>query len=564
MSVDRAAEPSGRTYYLTLKYRIIGLVVIALGVLPGLSVLPAIQNRDKPLDLGFYVFALVAVLLLFDLMLAFGLAYVRVRLVVTARGITYHAIGYTVRSSWANIAGPGESSTPTGQIAGLLLNRSGLEASGWLSASNKILPFLVVVGWLGGRILLPRSSLPDDRFIPLSFFASDLDRSDLMNDIRRYAPQIPEPTKSAASTPAADAAASDQDFPSSDRSHSLRRLGVLAGIIVIEIAFVVSSVQAWQGGVAPVRTLNVDGWVAGLSFSSDSQTLTVATSSGTVQQWRVSDGTLLQTHNLTGSIESFALTADGQTMAAGLGSGAVAVWQTSDGTLLRTLGQVERVACPPCASHPPVTFAPDGRALASGSKDGTIHVWRVGDGQELFKLKASQDSNDETITSVAFAPNGQVLAASAESLKNTVQVWRLDTGGLMGVFPGLPFPGQSFANNLTFAPDGQMLAVSTLDQGVWLIRSEDRGPAGTLSVPDASGRFDEWMAVFSPDNHFIASVTNGGALQIWRVSDRTLLRTLRAHTQQIRQVAFSPDGRYIATGSFDATVRLWQVSDVTK
>jgi len=48
-------------------------------------------------------------------------------------------------------------------------------------------------------------------------------------------------------------------------------------------------------------------------------------------------------------------------------------------------------------------------------------------------------------------------------------------------------------------------------------------------------------------------------VQLWRVADGTLLRTLKGHTDEVTGVAFTPDGRLLVSGSKDGTIRLWGV-----
>jgi len=542
-----SASSSATTYHLRLLYCVLAIAIMLLGLLPGLLILPAFSRRDYSSDqLGLYVFSLVMFIALFDLSLWVGYLILRMRLIVSPQGVAFKAVGYTLRSSWANIAGLETISTSRGLQRGLVLNEPGLEMASGLRVMLTVMPSLMLISLLRGRHL-PDSHIADS-FIPIGPFESDR----LVADLQQHL------------SPSSSLSAVDQsaNMPS-DRSSRLPKIMAVIGVLVLQALFVALSVQAWQGDAAPVAALAIGSQPVGLAFTPDGQTLLAATESGELQTWHVADGALQQTQPLTREVVSFAFSADGQAMAAGISDGTVRVWH-SDGTLWHNLGKAARVSCPPCASYPPVAFSPDGQTLTSGSYDGTIHVWQLSNSQEKLTLKASLDENDATITGLAFSSDGQMLAASAESLKDTVQVWRLDTGQLMGSFPGQSFAGQSFANHVAFSPGDKLLAVSTLDQGVWLIRPEDRGRSGTLGANNATDRIDEVAAAFSPDGQYVASVTNGGALQIWRLSDSKLLRTLRAHTSQIRQVIFSPDGRYLATGSYDTTVRLWRVADLIR
>jgi serine/threonine protein kinase/sugar lactone lactonase YvrE len=68
--------------------------------------------------------------------------------------------------------------------------------------------------------------------------------------------------------------------------------------------------------------------------------------------------------------------------------------------------------------------------------------------------------------------------------------------------------------------------------------------------------------IFSPDGTILAWGSDNHAVQLWRVSDHTLLRTLEGHIDIVRCVAFSPDGTTLASGSWPG-LEFWRVSDGT-
>ncbi|HXF85712.1 MAG TPA: serine/threonine-protein kinase, partial [Anaerolineales bacterium] len=94
-----------------------------------------------------------------------------------------------------------------------------------------------------------------------------------------------------------------------------------------------------------------------------------------------------------------------------------------------------------------------------------------------------------------------------------------------------------------------------------IIRPENMSNLITLQT--LQHRSEVLSVAFSPDGQTIASAPNVYTVQLWRVVDGTLLRTLEGHTDMVFGMAFSPDGQTLASGSLDDTVRLWRVSDGT-
>lgn len=113
-------------------------------------------------------------------------------------------------------------------------------------------------------------------------------------------------------------------------------------------------------------------------------------------------------------------------------------------------------------------------------------------------------------------------------------------------------------SSVVFSPDRGMLALGVDDGTVQLWRVSDGALLRTLRCCKES----VLSVGFSSDGATLASGSRSG-VRLWRTDYWTLKRTLRGHTAAVWSVAFSPNGAILASGSNDGTVRLWRVNSGT-
>src|SRR5436309_3139878 len=69
-----------------------------------------------------------------------------------------------------------------------------------------------------------------------------------------------------------------------------------------------------------------------------------------------------------------------------------------------------------------------------------------------------------------------------------------------------------------------------------------------------------WSVAFTPDAQYVVTAGVEPAINIWRVSDGSLLRKLE-QPAGATWVRVSADGQYVSSGSYDGIVRVWRLAD---
>lgn len=151
-----------------------------------------------------------------------------------------------------------------------------------------------------------------------------------------------------------------------------------------------------------------------------------------------------------GQVEEIAFSQDGELLAS-----------TPDryGIQIYSLKEQERLLTLPTSFSGAVncmSFAPNLPLLATGHYDGVIRIWDVSTGLVMATFDTRSNS---VIESLAFSPDGLLLANGESYATNLVRLWEVDSGELLRTLEG----HESGVVDLRFSPDSLFLASGSYD-----------------------------------------------------------------------------------------------------
>ena len=271
-----------------------------------------------------------------------------------------------------------------------------------------------------------------------------------------------------------------------------------------------------------------------VSWSPDGKRIASASDDHTVQIWDALTGAHPVTYTgHAAEVLAVAWSPDGSMLASGSRDDTLRIWNPATQQKIHTFTFGGRVIA--------VAWSHDGKYLAAGSWDGSIQVWSTSDWKQIQKIDASAEIN-----MLSWSPDNIHVAAANDA--SQVVIWNATSGNKTYTYNG----HNTTVLSVAWSPDGKLIA------------SGDKLPGKTVQCWDSTSGKPLWSAIVAGQTPSLAWSPSGSSLAAGG-DNASLLNPqtgthLTTHEGDTWALAWSPDGKYLASGGQATTVQVWQAS----
>ena len=195
-------------------------------------------------------------------------------------------------------------------------------------------------------------------------------------------------------------------------------------------------------------------------------------------------------------------------------------------------------------------FSADGTTLAHGGLQGMVFLHDPATGKILDEIET------DAIAGLAFSPDGKMLSVVSDR-DDKLLLLNLVTKKMKEIHV------EGGGTSVAYSPDGKMLAVGCNEMLLLLDTTSNRVLRKLPGHWNGRG-----CVVFSPDNRYLASVSDGWgrianrSIRVFEVASGTEIHSFKKELP-ILAAAFSPDGSKLVLGGTDATAVILDLNNLT-
>ena len=215
-----------------------------------------------------------------------------------------------------------------------------------------------------------------------------------------------------------------------------------------------------------------------------------------------------------------------------------------------------------------LAFSSDEKSVAVTSSKhqiGVIYMWDTANPQKSFFSKIfnpktippkfTLQGQPLEVDSLAFSPNGKILASSGDGGK--INLWNVETGKLLFTLT----VNRRSIDNLVFSPDGKLVA--SVDYAIiYLWDLETQKMLRKINTGKSVNAL-----LFSPDSRILVGGGNG-SIKLLHVDSGHILSTHIGHTswllKDINKLIFLDEGKTLVSACEDGTILLWDWEKIAR